>query len=141
MTIRSRLATVLRARRAQEDIARGEVARANAALTEARSQADARAAALDDWSGPRGGDSTTYLASVAAGRALASALGAARQAEHHAKDDADTNADRLRAAAQRRRSVEKLTERALAVQRAEELAAQQRVLDDISATRHKGEPS
>ena len=47
MRVTSRLAAVLRARRVQEDVARGEVARANAEVEGARLRTEARAGSMD----------------------------------------------------------------------------------------------
>lgn len=138
MTVRSRLAAVLRARRAQEDIARAEMARANAAVAAARGRVARRADALDEWGGPEGGHSASYLASIAAGQALAHALRDAMAMEQAAQDDAAVNREHLKHAARHRRSVEKLTERAEEAARKDELAAQQRVIDDLSNSRPYG---
>ncbi|WP_157767599.1 MULTISPECIES: cell envelope biogenesis protein TolA [Actinosynnema] len=138
MSVGSRLAAVLRARRAQEDMARGDVARANAAVAQASAGVARREEQLDGWSGPEGGDPTAYLASVAAGRAMAQALGAAEQARREAEDAATGRQDVLREAATRRRTVEKLTERAADQARKDELAAAQRVVDDLWGGRTGG---
>jgi flagellar FliJ protein len=130
---------VLRARRVQEDVARGDVARANAEVEQASRRTAARAGSLDDWSGPDSVSNTAFLASVAAGRALAESLTAATRAERSARVDADERKDLLRAAAQRRRSVEKLVERAAAAHRQNELAVEQRAVDDLTTSRRTGE--
>jgi flagellar FliJ protein len=138
MSITSRLTAVLRARRAQETVAQGDLAKANAEVYRANARTAARSASMEDWGSPSSGSSTAYLAAVAAGRALASALTDAVAAEDAARTEAAANHDQLRAAAQRRRSVEKLVERADEAGRREELAAEQRGTDDISGARHAG---
>jgi flagellar protein FliJ len=138
VTIRSRLAAVLRARRAQEDIARGALARANAQLDQARAVVSGRGESLTEWTGPRGGDSNAFLASVAAGRALAESLGRAEAARDQAHSGAEDSRDVLRGAAQRRRSVEKLVERAQDQYRRDNLAAEQRSADDLTTGRAAG---
>ncbi|MFL6142453.1 MAG: flagellar FliJ family protein [Labedaea sp.] len=135
----SRLGAVLRARRVQEDVAKGAVARANAEVAEARTRTTDRAGSMERWSGPNDGTNTAYLASVAAGRALAQALRDAVQAERFALAGADESRDRLLEAAQRRRGVEKLVERAAAAHRQHELATEQRVVDDLAVGRRAGE--
>lgn len=137
--VASRLAAVLRARRVQEDVAKGDVARANAEVDHASTRTAERAGAVDRWSGPDDGSNTAFLASVAAGRALVDALSAAANAERAARVDADVSRDLLRAAAQRRRSVEKLVERAAAAHRQHELATEQRAVDDLATGRRTGE--
>ncbi|HET9143759.1 flagellar FliJ family protein [Actinophytocola sp.] len=139
MSVASRLGAVLRARRVQEDVARGDVARANAEVAHASRRTAERAGSLDGWSGPDNVSNTAFLASVAAGRALAQALQDATHAEQSARVEADERRDLLRAAAQRRRSVEKLVERAAAVHRQNELATEQRAIDDLATVRHAGE--
>jgi flagellar protein FliJ len=131
----SRLDAVLRVRRAQEGAAQGDLARANAEVGRARRRTARRAASMEGWAGPDGGDPTAYLAAVAAGRALAVALAMATTEEEAARTEALVNQDQLRAAAQRRRSVEKLVERAAEQNRVEELAAEQSAVDDIAGVR------
>jgi len=130
---------VLRARRVQEDVARGDVARANAEVDRASRRTAERAGSLDDWSGPQSVSNTAFLASVAAGRAMAQALQDATHAESSARVEADERRDLLRAAAQRRRSVEKLVERAAAAHRHNELATEQKAVDDLATSRHGGD--
>jgi flagellar protein FliJ len=136
MSISSRLSAVLRARRAQENAAQGDLARANAEVNRATARVDERNASLEQWAGPPAGDTTAYLAAVAAGRALASALTVATAAEQAARTEALANQDQLRAAAQRRRSVEKLVERAAELNRRADLATEQRGADDLTGARH-----
>jgi flagellar protein FliJ len=138
VSITSRLGAVLRARRAQETLAQGDLARANAEVEQAQAQTADREESMDSWPGPVSGDSNAYLAAVAAGRALASALSAAQAAEEAARTEAAVNQDQLRVAAQRRRSVEKLVERAAEQGRLADLAAEQRGVDDLSGARHLG---
>lgn len=138
MSITSRLAAVLRARRAQESLAQGDLARANAEVDRAQERTAGRTASMDDWGSPAGGHSSAYLAAIAAGRALAFSLSAAQAEEEIARTEAAVNQDQLRAAAQRRRSVEKLVERAAEQFRLSELAAEQRGIDDLTGTRHAG---
>ena len=138
MSVATRLGTVLRARRVQEDVARGHVARANAEVAQATSRTAERTGSMDSWAGPNGGSNTAYLASVAAGRALAQALRDAVKAEQSAHAGAEQSRDRLLEAAQRRRGVEKLVERAAEAHRRHELATEQKVVDDLAVGRRAG---
>jgi flagellar protein FliJ len=138
MSIQSRLSAVLRARRAQESVAQGDLAKANAEVDRANARTAAREASMESWGAPASGSTTAYLAAVAAGRALATALTDAIAAEDAARTEAAVNQDQLRAAAQRRRSVEKLVERAAEAGKREELAAEQRGTDEIAGARHAG---
>ncbi|GAA3871602.1 hypothetical protein GCM10022243_41080 [Saccharothrix violaceirubra] len=132
MSVKSRLAAVLRARRAQEDMARGAVAKATMELRRAHDVVTDHEDALADHSLPEEADPRAYLAAIAAGRSLASALDQAVSLARSAEVDADTTYDLLRAAARRRRGVEKLVERAAEARRLEELAAEQRDTDELS---------
>jgi hypothetical protein len=138
VSITSRLSAVLRARRAQETLAQGDLARANAEVDRAQERTAGRTESMDAWDGPVGGHSSAYLAAIAAGRALAFALSAAQAEEEIARTEVAVNQDQLRAAAQRRRSVEKLVERAAEQFRLSELAAEQRGVDDLTGSRHAG---
>ncbi|PPK66481.1 flagellar FliJ family protein [Actinokineospora auranticolor] len=138
MTIRTRLASVLRARKAQEDIARGAVTRANARLADTVAEAAARHDSMEGWAVPRGGDAASYMAAIAAGRALATALSEARALERVARAETDVEVENLREAAKRRRSVEKLVERTIEAQRVKELADAQRAADEVAGQRAAG---
>ncbi|RLK53655.1 hypothetical protein [Actinokineospora cianjurensis] len=135
MTIRTKLAAVLRARRAQEDIAKSAVTRANARLAEAGLHAESRAESMRAWGGPRDGDAVSYVAAVAAGRALASALSEARAQERALRSESEVESGRLREAAQRRRGVEKLVERVTEEERLANIAAEQRAADEVAGQR------
>ncbi|WP_026421633.1 flagellar FliJ family protein [Actinokineospora inagensis] len=136
MTIRTKLAAVLRARKAQEDIAKGELTRANARLADAGAHTDTRAESMRAWAGPRDGDAASYLAAIAAGRALAAALSEARAAERAAHGETEVEAAKLREAAKARRGVEKLVERATEDERLAGLAAEQKAADEVAVSRH-----
>jgi flagellar protein FliJ len=128
-----RLSSLLRARQAQEDVAKSAVSRARAAKEAARDAAAAGEVALHSTSLPPAGTAHAVVAALAAQRAMAAGLAAAQQVvldleRHHAE-----RLDGLAVAATRRRAVERLAERhAEDVQRAD-LAAEQRALDEIAA--------
>jgi hypothetical protein len=139
MERRFRLAAVLRARLVQEQVARGAVVRARADARAAADRCAAREQALTDHPTVDGGPAAWYMAALAARQALAGEMFAAgRLAEQAAERVVERAAD-LTGAAIRRRSVEALADRhAAAVQHAE-LAAGQRVVDEIAATRRTTE--
>jgi flagellar export protein FliJ len=139
---RFRLGAVLRARLAQEDMARAEVARARGAGRTARQATAAREKSLTATDAPTGGTGLAVVAALAARRALAEDLIAARHRETVAEAQVDARLADLAEAASRRRIVERLAERNAAQRRAEEEAADQRAIDEIAvtiaATRHSG---
>ena len=84
MRRRSPLATLLRVRRIQEDLARAEVSSARAAAQVAERRAAERAEAVSR-ARPVDGDPRTFVASLVAGRALAADAAAARRAATEAQ--------------------------------------------------------
>ena len=84
MASRSPLATLLRVRRLQKDLAPAEVLVAQAHAVLAEQNAADREAAVSRF-GPADGDPRTFLASVAAGRALAADAFAARRRQEEAQ--------------------------------------------------------
>lgn len=133
------LTTLVRARQAQEDVAKQR--RTAAEITARRARATLRYEA--DRLSVMGEDLqhrtvSAFLASSAALHAAAATHAAAeRQAELSARAAEDRRAE-LRAAARARRTIEQLHERHLAEERAAAQAAEQRELDEIAATRRPG---
>ena len=128
-----RLSSLLRARQAQEDVAKGAVARASRAKEAARRAAAAGETALHDTALPMTGSALALVAAISAQRATAAGLAAARQAvldseQHHV----DANAE-LAVAASRRRTVERLAERHTEKLQRADLAAEQRAIDEIAS--------
>jgi flagellar FliJ protein len=135
MTRRFRLASVLRARQAQENAAKGAVVRSRATARAAADERDQRARSLADRAGPDAGPANWYMAALAAGQALAAELSeAARLAEEEADVVRERMTD-LTDAAVRRRTVETLADRHTAAVRKAEADAGQRVIDELAATR------
>ncbi|WP_030177117.1 flagellar FliJ family protein [Spirillospora albida] len=135
-----KLAPVLRARRAQENAAKGDVARARLeAVT-----TDEHARLLDQELEarivhPETSTALAFAATRAALRARATDLSAARAAADRAHGMVGEHLAAWSAASSRRRSVEKLGERhAEAVRRADE-AADQRAVDDLTTRRKEAD--
>lgn len=131
---RFRLAAVLRARLAQEDVAQAAVVRARGAGQTARTATTSREAALLATDAPPAGTAMAVVAALAARRSLAADLAAARHGEIVAEVRVDARLADLAEAAKRRRVVEKLAERHAAERRAREGAAEQRALDEVAVT-------
>lgn len=129
-----RLSAVLRARLAQEDVAEAAVVRARGAGRSARAVTTSREVALRATDAPPPGTATAVVAALAARRALAADLAAARHQERVAETEVDARMADLAEAAKRRRVVERLAERHAAERRAREAAAEQRDLDEIAIT-------
>jgi len=134
MTRRFRLASVLRARQAQEDAARGEVLRARRGAAQAADAAETRDRNLAGHQMPSEDNARAVVAALTARGAMAASLAAARQL--HAAADAHV-ADRsgeLTEAAKRRRTVEKLAERHAEQRRRRDQHADQSALDELATT-------
>jgi flagellar protein FliJ len=135
MDRRFRLAAVLRARLVQEKVAKGAVIWARADAQAAIERHAAREHALTDRPTVDGGLAAWYVAALSARQALAGEMFAAGRLAEQAAERVVERTTELTAAAVRRRSVESLADRhAAAVQQAE-LAAGQRVIDEVAATR------
>jgi flagellar protein FliJ len=134
MSRRSRLAMVLRARKAQEDLAKGYVLRARVAEHAAADAIVDRERELDASSQPVAGNAFAVVAALAARHSLAAAASAARRAHRVAEEETAGLAAELTEAAKRRQVMEKLVDRHLAEERAQELVAEQAVLDEIAIT-------
>lgn len=131
---RFRLASVLRARLALEDMAQAEVVRARGAGRAARTAAARRENVLRESTLPTDASGRAVVAALVARQSLAAGLAAARQDVVVADEDTDARLAELAEAAKRRRIVERLAERHAAVQRARMDAADQRALDEIATS-------
>jgi flagellar biosynthesis chaperone FliJ len=129
-----RLASVLRARQAQEDAARGEVLRArrNAAL--AADAVETRDRTLAGHQMPGEDTSRALVAALTARQAMAASLAVARQLAALAEARVAERADELTVAAKRRRTVEKLAERHAEERRRHDRQADQSALDELATT-------
>ena len=129
-----RLASVLRARQAQEDTVRGEVLRARVGAAHAAHATDARDRSLLEHRIPDADTSHALIAALTARQAMAASLAAARQLQALAELRVAEHTGELTEAARRRRSVEKLAERHAEQRRRHDQYADQSVLDELATT-------
>ncbi|RKS80131.1 hypothetical protein CLV35_0552 [Motilibacter peucedani] len=132
MARRSPLATLLRVRRIQEDIARAEVVTARALAVLAEENAAAREAAATR-SGPVDGDPRTFVASLVAGRSYAADAFAARRRAVEARATVDTRLAVWSEAAGRAEGVDRVVTRHETEARAAEEAADAAERDDLAS--------
>jgi flagellar biosynthesis chaperone FliJ len=137
---RFRLASVLRARKVQEDSARGAVLRARTEADAASAEVTRRQQALATGASPQPGNPTAFIATLCARQGMAAEIAAAAALAAQAHQGADATLGEYTAASIRRAGVEKMAERHAAATRAAEEAALQRELDDLSTGRRRPEP-
>jgi hypothetical protein len=130
MTGRFSLATLLRVRRIQLDLARGDVASAQAAARQARSEHARREALLDGRPAPGTAESSRWLAMVATNLAMAGDAYAAKLAAAAAADGTTAALDAWARAGVAHQGIERLAERHAESARRERDAAEQRAADD-----------
>lgn len=131
------LSGLLRARQAQEDIAKQRTVAAELAARRAHAMLkyeSERLSVMGDDKHHR--TAAAFVASSAALQAAAATHAAAERAAHEAMLAAEQRKYDLRAAARSRRTVEQLHETHLAEERTAMLAAEQRELDEIAGMRH-----
>ncbi|MCW2640945.1 MAG: TolA family protein, partial [Dactylosporangium sp.] len=126
-----RLASVLRARYAQENSARGKLLSAHQEAAEAAERVRRMDAAIDARPRPDSPSSLAFAATMWARQAMAGELSMAVTAAAQAEATVDERATDLTVAATRRRIVEKLGERHAEAERSAEEAAAQREADDL----------
>lgn len=129
------LPTLVRARQAREDAVSQQVAQQRLQLSEATAAAAVLRERLDALEQPETSGTRAFLAAAALRDAAASTHSAAVQRIGFAEQRLATGMAALAEAARSRRTVEKLGERIAAAQYANELAAYQRELDDLSIIR------
>jgi len=129
-----RLASVLRARQAQEDAARGEVVRARHAAAQAAETAAAKDRSLANHQMPNEDTARALVAALTARQAMAASLAMARQLAGIAEAQVVRETEELTEAAKRRRTVEKLAERHAEQHRRKVQAADQNALDELAIT-------
>jgi len=138
--VRRRLAGLLRARQAQEDVARGKALRAQREAEAAAERVRRYHEAIDLRQLPDGVNASVYAATLSAHRAMAytlnAAIASAGEADAHVRDRA---AD-VTEAAMRRRAVERLHERETVAARKAADGAEQRVLDDLTRSAQPRNP-
>ena len=127
-----RLGAVLRARKAQEDIAKAAVVRARADATTAVERVQARTRDLDGRRVPSASTSAAYAATLTARQALAGELVAAMALAQLADETVEERMQELTDAAVQRRTIEKLQERHDATRKRTEAAAEEKAVDDIT---------
>jgi flagellar export protein FliJ len=131
------LATVLRVRKIQEDLARAEVADAQARARRARSEHARREALAAGRPAPGSARAAQWLATVAGNLALAADARAAEQAVTTADGAAASAVDRWAQASAARKGIDRLAERhAEAVRREQDRVAQQAADDRAGADHH-----
>jgi flagellar protein FliJ len=127
-----RLGAVLRARKAQEDIAKAAVVRARADATEAVERVRARERDLNGRRVPDASSSAAYAATLTSRQALAGELAAAIALAQIADETVEERMQELTDAAVQRRTMEKLQERHDATRKRTEAAAEEKAVDDIT---------
>ena len=129
-----RLAPVLRARKAQEDAARGAVNQSRADIRDAEALVKRRHLDLVGAEAPTEGCARSMVASLVARQSLAAGL---FRAHRMVNDAAEVERERMAVladAAKRRRAVEMMAERHAEMVRANDLRKDQAALDEISLT-------
>jgi flagellar export protein FliJ len=137
--MRFRLASVLRARSAQEKAAKGAVMQARREAEEAAERVRRMDAAIDARPRPDSPNALAFAATLWARQAMAGELAVAVAMAAQAEDTIRERDGELTEAATRRRTVEKLGERHAEVQRLADEAVAQREADDLTSTRNRGE--
>ena len=126
------LAGLLRARKAQEDVARGKAERARLEAVAAAERVRRYEEALGLRRVPESLDARAYVATLTAHRAMAEALTASVTLATQAEGVVAERSAELTEAAMRRRAVERLAERQAAQARRAADAAAEREIDDLT---------
>jgi flagellar protein FliJ len=129
-----RLGPVLRARKAQEDAARGAVVRSRAEIRDAQQLLRRRQLELAGADAPTEGTARAMVASMVARQALAAGVSGAHELVAGAEEATREKVGELADAAKRRRAVELMAERHAETVRVGDLAADQRNLDELAVT-------
>ena len=129
-----RLGPVLRARKAQEDSARGAVNQSRAEIRDAQSLVKRRQLDLVGSGAPTEGTARAMVASLVARQSLAASLFGAQRMVGDAEAVERERLAVLADAAKRRRAVELMAERHTELLRAHDLRKEQAVLDELSTT-------
>ncbi|GAB1643310.1 flagellar export protein FliJ [Krasilnikovia sp. MM14-A1259] len=129
-----RLAPVLRARKAQEDAARGAVLQSQAEIRQAQALVKRRHLELTGSDAPTEGTARAMVASLVARQSLAASLFDAHRMVTDAEEANREKMADLADAAKRRRAVEMLSERHAEAVRKHDLATDQQNLDELAIT-------
>jgi flagellar FliJ protein len=129
-----RLGPVLRARKAQEDAARGAVHASRAQIREAQHLVKRRALDLAGADAPTEGTARAVVAAMVARQSLAASLFGAHQRVTDAEELTRERTAELADAAKRRRAVEMMAERHAETVRRHDLKTDQANLDELAVT-------
>ena len=129
-----RLGPVLRARKAQEDTARGAVSQSRAEIRDAQALVKRRQLDLVGSDAPTEGTARAMVASMVARQSLAASLSGAQRMVGDAEQVERERLAVLADAAKRRRAVEMLAERHAETVRANDLRTDQAALDELTVT-------
>ena len=129
-----RLGPVLRARKAQEDAARGAVIQSRAEVREAQALAKRRHLDLIGQDAPTEGSARAMVASLVARQSLAAGVFGAQRMVTDAEEVERERVAALADAAKRRRAVEMMAERHAEMVRAHDLRTDQANLDELAVT-------
>jgi flagellar FliJ protein len=129
-----RLGSVLRARKAQEDSARGAVNVSRAEIRDAQALVKRRSLDLAGADAPTEGTARAMVASMVARQSLAASLSGAHQMVADAQDLTREKIAELADAAKRRRAVELMAERHAETVRIHDLKTDQANLDELTIT-------
>jgi flagellar protein FliJ len=129
-----RLGPVLRARKAQEDAARGAVIQSRQEIRDAQALVKRRQLDLAGADAPTEGTARAMVASMVARQSLAASLSGAHQMVADAEEVTREKVAGLADAAKRRRAVETMAERHAETVRRHDLATDQANLDELAVT-------
>lgn len=129
-----RLGPVLRARKAQEDAARGAVVQSRAEMQSAAALVKRRQLDLVGADAPSEGTARAMVASLVARQSLAAGLAAANRLVGEVEAQSEERVAELADAAKRRRAVERLAQRHTDALRAHDQAVDQRNIDELAVT-------
>ena len=129
-----RLGPVLRARKAQEDAARGAVVQSRAEMRDAAALVRRRQLELAGADAPTEGTARAMVASMVARQSLAASLSGAHRMVTEAEVQTTELVAELAEAAKRRRAVEMMAERHAEAVRVHDLAVDQRNVDELAVT-------
>jgi hypothetical protein len=129
-----RLGPVLRARKAQEDAARGAVIQSRQEIRDAQAMAKRRALDLAGADAPAEGTARAMVASMVARQSLAAGLSGAHRMVADAEELTREKVAALADAAKRRRAVEMMAERHAETVRHHDIRTDQANLDELAVT-------
>jgi flagellar FliJ protein len=129
-----RLSPVLRARKAQEDAARGAVNQSRAEVRDAQALVKRRKLDLVGAEAPNEGTARAMVAGMVARQSLAASLMGAQRMVEDAETIERERMAQLADAAKRRRAVELMAERHAEMVRSHDLRKDQAALDELSMT-------